>query len=111
MNLNPSTINVKIKVVEEKKLKAIISISFGDFVIKGFRIMESEYANANGDKLWVTPPCYNDSGGRFHPIFYMPNKELWQELEKIIWNEYYKQMGEYYKKRFDLTDDNPITDL
>ena len=102
MKINIDEIEVKIKFIEEKKLKAIIGLNFGDFVIKGFRAMESEHINKHGEKLWLTPPSYRDSGGRYHPIFFVPNKELWQELEEKIWTEYDKQQEEYYKKKFDL---------
>ena len=106
MEINIDEIKVKIKFIEEKKLKAIIGLDFGDFIIKGFRIMGSEFKNKHGDKLWLTPPSYQDSGGRYHPIFFIPNKELWEELEEKIWGEYYKQSDEYYKKKFDLKDDD-----
>ena len=102
MKMNKDEIKVKIKFIEEKKLKAIISLNFGDFVVKGFRIAESDYDNDRGDKLWLTPPSYRDSGGRYHPIFYIPNKELWKELEGKVWDEYKLQSEEHYKKRFDL---------
>ena len=112
MNTDLEKIEVKVKVIEEKKLKAIISLNFGDFIVKGFRVAESKYANEKGDNLWLTPPSYPDGGGRYHPIFYMPNKELWQQLEKKIWDEYYRQKDEHYKKRFDLSDgDVPIVNL
>ena len=106
MKIDLAEIIVKIKFTEAKKIKAIISLDFQSFVIKGFRVMESQYENAKGDKLWLTPPSYQDSGGRYHPIFFMPNKELWKELEVIIWDEYYKQQTEHFKKRMDLSDDD-----
>ena len=104
MYLDFEEIEVKIKVIEEKKLKAIISLGIGDIIVKGFRIAESEYVNEQGEKLWLTPPSYRDGGGRYHPIFYMPDKKLWQQLEKKIWEEYYRQNEAHYKKRFDLDD-------
>lgn len=102
MTISKDQIKVKIKFIEAQKLKAIISLNFDDFVIKGFRVTESEFENDRGEKLWLTPPSYRDSGGRYHPIFFMPNKELWKELENLIWDEYKIQSEEHYKKRFDL---------
>ena len=64
------------KIVEMDKLKAIVSIDFGDFKIKGFRINTSEHKNERGENLWVTPPSYRDGSGRYHPIFFAPNKDL-----------------------------------
>ena len=102
MTINKDQIKVKIKFIEAQKLKASIGLNFDDFVIKGFRVSESEFENDRGEKLWLTPPSYRDSGGRYHPIFFMPNKELWKELESFIWDEYKTQSEEHYKKRFDL---------
>ena len=102
MTINKNMIEVKIKFIEEKKLKAIITLNFEDFVVKGFRVMESDYENDKGKKLWLTPPSYRDSGGRYHPIFFMPDKELWKELETKIWDEYNTQSEEHYNKRFNL---------
>lgn len=93
------------KIVETEKLKAIVSIDFGDFKIKGFRISVSEYENERGEKLWTTPPSYRDGGGRYHPIFFLPNKELWKKIEGKLLDEYHKASEEYYKKRFDLDDE------
>ena len=104
MTINKDEIQVKTKFIEGEKMKAIISLNFGDFVVKGFRVSASEYENTQGDKLWLTPPSYRDSGGRYHPIFFIPNKKLWKELEGKIWREYKIQSEEHYKKRFDLED-------
>lgn len=100
MEIIPEKIKVKIKFIEEKKLKAILSLDFGSFIVKGFRIMESEYVNCKDEKLWLTPPSYKDSGGRYHPIFFIPNKELWKNLEEKIWDEYSRQRDEYHKKLY-----------
>lgn len=103
MELDIQKIEVKVKFIEEKKLKAIIALNlYGCVVVKGFRVAESEFANENGDKLWLTPPSYRDGGGHYHPIFFMPDKELWKQLERRIWGEYYRQRDEHYRKRFDL---------
>jgi len=104
MKIDLEKIIVKIKFVEEKKLKAIIGLDFGDFVIKGFRVQESQFKNIRGDNLWFTPPTYQ-AGGRHHPIFFMPTKELWEKLGLKVWDEYDKQSREYHKKRLGVTDE------
>jgi hypothetical protein len=106
MNITKDEVVVKIKFTEAKKVKAIITLDFQGLVIKGFRVMESEYENVKGEKLWLIPPSYQDSGGRWHPIFFIPDKELWKEIELKIWGEYEKQIEEHYKKRFDIGDDD-----
>lgn len=106
MNINKDEIVVKIKFTEGKIIKAIISLDFQSFVVKGFRVMESKFENIKGEKLWLTPPSYKDSGGRYHPIFFLPDKELWKEIELKIWDEYEKQQTEHFKKRMGLTDED-----
>jgi len=106
MKINIDEIIVKIKFIDQKKLKAIGSLDFGDFIIKGFRVQESEFENIKGDKLWLTPPSYQGSGGKYHPIFFIPEKELWKQLEAKVWEEYYKQSKEYFKKQFDLENED-----
>ena len=104
MKINLEEIVFKIKILEDKKTKAIIGLDFGDIVVRGFRIIESQFENVNGEKLWLTPPSYQ-GGGRYHPIFFMPDKAQWQELEKRIWVEYATKKDEHYKKRLGVTDD------
>ena len=104
MKININEIGMKIKILDDKKTKAIIGLDFGDFVIKGFRIQESQYPNYKGDNLWLTPPSYQ-GGGRYHPMFFMPDKNLWKELEMKIWDDYYKALGEHHKKKLGISDE------
>ena len=103
MTLNVNDIRIKVKITEGK-LKAIVGIDLGDFTIKGFRIQESQYEHkaAGGRKLWLTPPSYADKGGRYHPIFYIPDKILWERLEAKIWEAYDKEYKRHYEKVYDL---------
>lgn len=101
-----STVGIKVKIIEQKKLKAIVGLDFGDISIKGFRISESEYENEQGEKLWLTPPSYKDGGGHYHPMFFMPDKELWKRLERKVMETYQTQQREHFKKRLDLSDDD-----
>lgn len=93
------------KIVETEKLKAIVSIDFGDFKIKGYRILPSPNKNERGENLWVTPPCYKDGGGRYHPIIFLPNKKLWKKIESNLLDGFHKATDEHFKKRFDLDDE------
>lgn len=86
--LDLDKMTIKIKRIEGKPMKAMIGLEFENFVIKGFRITESKYKNMFGEDLWLTPPSYKDSNNKYHPMFFMPNKEEWEKLEKKIWEEY-----------------------
>ncbi len=106
MKIDPDKILISMQLIDSKKIKAIINLDFSDFVIRGFRIMESRYANMHGDKLWLVPPCYrsedSQDAAKYHPAFFMPDKELWKELENRIWSAYAKQRDEYYRKQYRL---------
>lgn len=101
MKIKIEEIQLKIKILDDVKTKAILGLDFGDFVIRGFRIMDSQYKNMNGDELWLTPPSYL-GGGRYHPMFFMPDKELWKVLEKKIWTEYEIKRKEHYIKKMGI---------
>lgn len=105
--LNIKDIEVKTKIIENQSLKAIIGLDFGPFTVKGFRISKSKYVPDSSEaskegELWIVPPSYKDSGGRYHPTFFIPNKELWAELKDHIMKEYEKAVDAHYKKRFNM---------
>ena len=91
MKIKIEEITTKIKILDDKKTKAIIGLDFGEFVVRGFRIQESQYKNEKGDLLWLTPPSYL-GGGRYHPIFFYQTKicgkSLNQKYGKIITNNW-----------------------
>ena len=98
MQIDTKEIQVKIVLCQEKDLKAIISLNFGDFVIRGFRLRVSKFKslaeNENQQEgLWLTPPTYQ-SKGRYHPIFYVPDVDLWKKIEKKVLREYHKASTE-----------------
>lgn len=104
MKLDLREITIKVKVLQDKKLPAIISLDFGEFVVKGFRIQASTFTNYKGDNLWLTPPSYK-GGPKWHPIFFMPDKEKWKELEIRIYEEFYRERDLFFKKFHGLPTD------
>ena len=102
MKIDFNEIRIKVKITDGK-VKAIICVDFGDFIVKGFRIQESQYDNSRGQKLWLTPPAYL-GGGRYHPIFFAPDKSVWDKLESLIWETYETAKNDHYKKVYDLKD-------
>jgi len=102
ITLNIDDLKFQIKLLENGNLKAIASIDFGDFVVKGFRINLSAYKNESGENLWITPPSYKDGGEKYHPIFFIPDKALWKKLEQRLVIEYNKASNEYYQKRLNI---------
>lgn len=108
MKININEIILKIKILDDKKTKAIITLDFGDFIVKGFTVAESNFNNRNGEKLWLKPPSYI-AGGRYHPMFFMPDKNLWFQLEDKIWTSYKEQKDKHFKKRLGISDEDLLT--
>lgn len=70
-----------VKLVEDEKLKAIITLKFNKMVIKGFRVLVSKYEN----NFWVVPPSYwNNKSRTYHPMFYIEDKEIWGKIQNMI---------------------------
>lgn len=98
-------VKIRFKIIESQNLKATASLDFGWAIIKGFRLSCSKFKNEKGeDELWVLPPSYRDSGGHWHPIFFMPDKLAWEEIQTKIREEYAKASDEHYRKRMGITD-------
>lgn len=106
MRININELIAEVKIIEDQKLKAIVSLDFGDFKIKGFRIMVSDHENHRGEKLWVVPPSYKGGGGSYHPIFFTPDKDLWLKIQDKILDEFEKKQKEYWAKRMNLDKDD-----
>ena len=106
MEINTKTFTVKVKITENQKtMKAIVGLDFGDFVIKGFRIMDSVHEDHRGYKLWVVAPSYRGGGG-YHPMFFAPNKELWVKIQDKIIDAYKVEDTRYWAKRIGLGKDD-----
>lgn len=95
-------VKIHVKVIEEEEFKAIVTLEFENWVVRGFRIFRSKKDRKGENPLWVVPPSYQDRNKKYHPIFYILEKPLWHELENRILEEYEKQQEIHYSKRFDL---------
>lgn len=93
MTLNINEIICRVKLIEKDKLKAIITLDFGDFAIKGFRVTISQFANSRGKNLWIQPPSYKAGKGYF-PIFFIHDKDMWVDLQEKIYDAYDKKLAE-----------------
>lgn len=78
---------IKVKITDSKGMQAMITVDFGLFNIKGFRIRKSDYRNRRGESLWLTPPSYV-TGGKYHPMFFSENKVFWEKLEDKIYDAF-----------------------
>jgi len=81
-HINIDEIEAKITLKDTGKTKATITVNFSDiFVVKGFRIIESEY---DEDGLWLAPPAYRTNKG-YGKLFFINDEVLWKELnDKLI---------------------------
>lgn len=92
---------VKIKEIKNNNLQ--ISLCFtsekiGTFIVKGFRVGPSP----KYDGIWVQPPSI-PIYGRYHPVFFLENKEQWKSLATYL-PEVYKEHQK--EKESDITEDD-----
>ena len=80
-------LKVLVKVTNSEEMAAMITLDFGWFKVKGFRVRRSVYPNRRGESLWLTPPSYQ-AGSGYHPIFFVENKENWEKLEDKIYDAF-----------------------
>ena len=83
-------IEVDVKLTEdpEAREKAVVNITLGPFKVKGFRIQPSKYPNRRGEYIWIAPPSYRSRKGQWHREFHCEDKDLWEEIEDKIYEEY-----------------------
>lgn len=103
MQIKIDEIRIKIKITDGKQ-KAIVALDFGDFVVKGFRVLESKFDNEYGDRLWITPPTYPTAFKR-HPIIYFPDKPTWKELEIRIREAFKREERSYQAKKYGVSEE------
>lgn len=82
-NLLDAKILITIMKGVNQNIKAIATLDFGDFKIKGFRVRSDE----NGS-LWVNPPVIPRAGKTPFIVFYAEDKELWHALQAKILEAY-----------------------
>lgn len=111
MNLDLSEIKVKIWVISNPSgnERGIATLKFGQFYISGFRIMKNDEAHKGATEYWVAPPAYRTRKGKFQTIFWLADKELWQEIQKKVLQEYESLLARKPELKSDQ-DDIPIID-
>ena len=71
-------------------LLAFMRIKMPPLVIKGFRLMESNFPNWRGEYISVMPPMITGKERSDKTIvFFIEDKELWQKLAGKIIEKYY----------------------
>lgn len=71
----------------DSKLRAFVDVSIGEFVVKGFRIIEGQKG------LYLAMPQEQGKDGRWYSRFYSRNPEARQALSKIVLAAYQEEVG------------------
>ncbi len=66
----------------DTKLKAFVDITVGDFIIKGFRVLQGEKG------LFVGMPQEKSKDGKWYNTFYPRTKETRQNLNELVLSAY-----------------------
>lgn len=71
--------------VDTGNLRAFVNLRYGDFMIKGFKVLEKK-----GGGLWVAPPskpCKNTTSG-YTDMVYLPDRDRREAFERFVLDEY-----------------------
>lgn len=67
---------------------ATMTLMIGQFQVRGFRIMRTQYPE-NGEDLVLFPPSNRSKGGRsWVKVFWTDDKESWSRLQEIALAEF-----------------------
>lgn len=84
-------LEIQVKINEKGHMLAQVQLIYGDLLLLGFRVMESNYE----DGLFVQPPSVHSSSGRFIWIVKIDNARKWNELKGMIKEAYQKAKRKY----------------
>lgn len=87
-------VHIKFPTEPESGVLAVAIVSLGPIKIKGFKIQESDYLNKHGDRIWISPPANRGRNGRFHDTVFIEDRDLWNEIEEEIYQEYKRRKEE-----------------
>jgi stage V sporulation protein G len=74
---------VKVYPVSEEKLKAYVTVTFGDsLVVRDLKIIQGN------NRLFVAMPSRRMKDGTFRDVVHPSNSDMRQKLEKIIFEKY-----------------------
>jgi len=74
---------VKVYPVSEEKLKAYVTVTFGDsLVVRDLKIIQGN------NRLFVAMPSRRMKDGTFRDVVHPSNTDMRQKLEKIIFEKY-----------------------
>ena len=108
MKIDTRAFTPKFKIVDQDKMKAIVSLDFDGMIIKGFRVMTFKTAETKEPTINLLPPSYRDGNSRYHPIFYLTDKDEWEWIEAKVLEEYKKECAKLARKKFGIRDDDDI---
>lgn len=93
MNIDPSDIEIKIKLLKsEATLAQVTVILFGEWVEKGWRISRSKMEHPTfHDYVWIQPPCYPGGVGKWQEMVYIDNRRLYEEVHAKIFDAYVRE--------------------
>ncbi len=81
MKLNIDELEYKFKFHENEQMPATMTLFMGQFQIRGFRIMKSQYTD-NSKRFVLFPPANRTGRGKWIKIFFTEIKDDWALLEQ-----------------------------
>lgn len=97
-----SSAEIKVNIVDPKRTSnpnflATVSVDFGDFFVRGFRIWQTK----EGNEKFAKPPSFRCSGGGWLESFVIKKKFLWQALQRRMLEEHERALMDWSVKNID----------
>lgn len=82
MKIDITTLEYQFKFRDDNDFPATMILKIGQFEIKGFRIMASQYQDS-AKRFFLKPPSNRVQNGKWLNIVWMDSKDDWSEFEKF----------------------------
>lgn len=94
MKINKDQLRFKFKFQDKDDFPASMTLSVGQFEIRGFTIRKTQFST-NVKRYVLFPPAKGLGGGKWLHLFRAPDKKDWQELEDIVLEQFDKEHADY----------------
>lgn len=103
MKIDPKEISLKFKFHDKENMPATVTISIGQFDVRGFRVMRTKFEENKG-RFVLYPPAIRGGGGRFMDIVRVADKEDWKQFEQFVLHRFDEEYSTHLMNAFEGED-------
>jgi DNA-binding cell septation regulator SpoVG len=94
MKIDIQKIEVKFQFKNNENLMAQVTMTLGQFELRGFRIMKTKFKD-NKSRFVLFPPAVPCGGGKFMHIVRIVDKKYWEELQDFVLAKFDQEHTEF----------------